>query len=62
LASLSNQGAGLSVGICPQELEELTEIYVQRGLPHDLARAVAVELSKKDVVKAHAREELGVHH
>lgn len=43
-----------------RELAELTSIYQDRGLPHDLARRVAEELSKRDVLKAHLREELGI--
>jgi vacuolar iron transporter family protein len=41
------------------ELQELIGIYEMRGLPHDLAEQVAVELSKGDVLAVHAREELG---
>ncbi|KAL4445836.1 hypothetical protein ABPG77_009035 [Micractinium sp. CCAP 211/92] len=43
-----------------RELEELAQIYVERGLPYDLARQVAVVLSEKDVIRAHARDELGI--
>mmetsp|Transcript_2424 Transcript_2424/g.6264 ORF Transcript_2424/g.6264 Transcript_2424/m.6264 type:complete len:272 (-) Transcript_2424:581-1396(-) len=42
------------------ELEELTQIYCNRGLSPDLARQVAEELTEKDVVRAHARDELGI--
>lgn len=42
------------------ELEELTNIYVERGLDRDLARRVAEQLTAKDVLAAHAREELGI--
>lgn len=38
-----------------QELEELTQIYVERGLTDRLAREVAVALTEKDAVRAHAR-------
>ncbi|WP_198950089.1 VIT1/CCC1 transporter family protein [Kineosporia sp. A_224] len=41
------------------ELEELTGIYEQRGLPRDLAELVAAELHKGDVLAVHARDELG---
>ena len=41
------------------ELRELAEIYEQRGLPADLARQVAVTLSRRDALEAHARDELG---
>ncbi|KAL3154742.1 hypothetical protein ABBQ38_011290 [Trebouxia sp. C0009 RCD-2024] len=43
-----------------QELEELTQIYVERGLTDRLAREVAVALTEKDAVRAHARDELGI--
>eukprot|EP00850_Spirogloea_muscicola_P008039 SM000042S15306 [mRNA] locus=s42:278670:279953:- [translate_table: standard] len=43
-----------------RELEELTAIYVGRGLSHRLAKEVAVELSSVDAVKAHVRDELGI--
>lgn len=42
------------------ELEELTQIYVQRGLDEALARQVAEQLSARDVFAAHARDELGM--
>lgn len=42
------------------ELEELTQIYVERGLTPDLAREVAQQLSKTDALGAHARDELGI--
>ncbi|CAM6106601.1 unnamed protein product [Calypogeia fissa] len=43
-----------------QELEELTQIYVSRGLNYYLAKQVAEELSRVDVLKAHVRDELGI--
>ncbi len=42
------------------ELEELTEIYVGRGLDRPLAQQVAQQLMAKDALKAHARDELGI--
>jgi VIT1/CCC1 family predicted Fe2+/Mn2+ transporter len=42
------------------ELEELTEIYVQRGVDQSLARQVARQLMAKDALTAHARDELGI--
>jgi vacuolar iron transporter family protein len=42
------------------ELEELTDIYVSRGLDRDLARQVARQLMAKDALGAHARDELGI--
>jgi len=41
------------------EKEELAQIYIQRGVEHNLARQVAVELMAKDALGAHARDELG---
>lgn len=43
------------------ELEELVEIYKERGLDENLARQVAVQLSEKDPLGAHLRDELGHH-
>jgi VIT1/CCC1 family predicted Fe2+/Mn2+ transporter len=42
------------------ELRELTRIYVRRGLDDELARQVAVQLTEKDALAAHARDELGI--
>ncbi|QIR86805.1 VIT family protein [Paracoccus sp. AK26] len=42
------------------ELEELTRIYQERGLTHDLAEQVAVQLTANDALGAHARDELGI--
>ncbi|PIL20916.1 membrane protein [Puniceibacterium antarcticum] len=42
------------------ELDELTGIYVARGLDETLARQVAIQLTKKDALGAHARDELGI--
>ena len=42
------------------ELDELTAIYADRGLDEDLARQVAVQLTAKDALGAHARDELGI--
>ncbi|MGO6671676.1 VIT family protein [Rhizobium leguminosarum] len=42
------------------ELDELTQIYVKRGLTHDLARQVAVQLTANNVLDAHLRDELGI--
>jgi VIT1/CCC1 family predicted Fe2+/Mn2+ transporter len=43
-----------------RELEELAGIYMARGLSETLAREVARELTAKDVIRAHARDELGI--
>jgi len=42
------------------ETEELTGIYVARGVERDLARQVARQLMAKDALAAHARDELGI--
>jgi VIT1/CCC1 family predicted Fe2+/Mn2+ transporter len=42
------------------ELDELTDIYVRRGLDRALARQVAQQLMAKDALTAHARDELGI--
>ncbi|MCR6733208.1 MAG: VIT family protein [Afipia sp.] len=42
------------------ELDELTNIYVDRGLTPSLAREVAMQLTAKDVFATHARDELGL--
>ena len=42
------------------EKEELTQIYVKRGLEPSLAREVARQLMVKDALTAHARDELGI--
>jgi VIT1/CCC1 family predicted Fe2+/Mn2+ transporter len=42
------------------EEDELTGIYVRRGLEEDLARRVARQLMAKDALGAHARDELGL--
>ena len=41
------------------EEDELTAIYVLRGLDRDLARTVARQLMAKDALATHARDELG---
>ncbi len=42
------------------ELDELTQIYVGRGVEERLAREVSMQLMKKDALGAHARDELGI--
>ncbi|MEI2612890.1 MAG: VIT family protein [Candidatus Promineifilaceae bacterium] len=44
----------------PEEVDELTGIYEQRGLEPALARQVAEALMAKDALAVHAREELGI--
>jgi VIT1/CCC1 family predicted Fe2+/Mn2+ transporter len=43
-----------------EELAELAELYRQKGLPPELASEVAVELTKKDALRAHLDIELGI--
>ena len=43
-----------------EELDELTAIYVARGVTPDLARLVAVQMTAKDAFATHARDELGL--
>jgi len=42
------------------ETQELTALYIKRGLNPTLAREVAEQLMEKDALGAHAREELGL--
>jgi VIT1/CCC1 family predicted Fe2+/Mn2+ transporter len=42
------------------EHRELTAIYVDRGLEHELAKQVADQLMAHDALGAHARDELGI--
>ena len=42
------------------EVEELAEIYQQRGLDADLSRKVAEQLMEHDALGAHARDEIGI--
>lgn len=43
------------------EVHELTAIYMRRGLEHDLAHQVAIQLMNKNALHAHAQDELGIH-
>jgi len=43
-----------------QELDELTAFYEAKGLAPELARVVAIELTKADALAAHAEEEHGI--
>ncbi|OTG91598.1 VIT1/CCC1 transporter family protein [Acinetobacter sp. ANC 3813] len=43
------------------ELKELTQIYIHRGLSPELAHEVAVQLTERDALEAHARDEIGIH-
>jgi VIT1/CCC1 family predicted Fe2+/Mn2+ transporter len=42
------------------ELNELTAIYMSRGLDQPLARQVAEQMTKHDAMAAHVRDELGI--
>lgn len=42
------------------ELQELAQIYISRGLDPDLALEVARKLTAHDALEAHARDELGI--
>lgn len=42
------------------ELQELSGLYVARGLTEALADAVAAQLTARDALAAHARDELGI--
>jgi len=42
------------------EVEELTAIYVNRGIQAELAQQVAEQLMAQDALAAHARDELGL--
>ena len=42
------------------EMEELQHVYEERGLPTELAKEVALHLTKNDAVLAHARDELNI--
>ena len=43
-----------------EELDELTEIYAEKGLPRELAKEVAAQLMAHDALAAHAEAELGI--
>jgi VIT1/CCC1 family predicted Fe2+/Mn2+ transporter len=43
-----------------RELEELVDIYVERGLDEPLARQVAKKLTAHDALAVHARDEIGI--
>lgn len=44
----------------PNELEELTSIYINRGVEPSFAKKVAKQLMAKDALGSHARDELGI--
>ena len=56
-ADIDKERIALSSGPAVREMElnELIQIYIDRGLDEGLARQVAVKLTEKDAVRAHAR-------
>jgi VIT1/CCC1 family predicted Fe2+/Mn2+ transporter len=60
-ADLTRERAELKADPGAEE-NELTEIYVKRGLDQELAKWVARELMAKDALAAHAQDELGISH
>jgi VIT1/CCC1 family predicted Fe2+/Mn2+ transporter len=58
-ADLAREGRELLETPGP-ELEELTQIYIDRGVEASLAREVSIQMTKKDALGVHAREELGI--
>ena len=59
LADLEREKSELSSDFAG-ELDELADIYVERGLDKSLAKEVAKQLMAHDALGAHARDELGV--
>jgi VIT1/CCC1 family predicted Fe2+/Mn2+ transporter len=43
-----------------QELEQLTDIYVKKGLDYELAKTVAIKLTEHDVIATHCLDEHGI--
>ena len=58
-ADLARERMELSADPVAEE-DELTGIYISRGLDPTLARAVAQQLTARDALRAHARDELGL--
>ena len=58
-ADLAREQAELNAD-ADAELNELSAIYVGRGVEPDLARQVAMQLTARDALAAHARDELGI--
>ena len=58
-ADLAREGKEL-IETPDAELDELAQIYIDRGVETSLAREVAVQMTKKDALRTHAREELGI--
>jgi len=58
-ADIKTEKRGLEIEPA-HELEELTSIYVGRGLDQPLARLIAEKLMARDALGAHTRDELGI--
>jgi len=58
-AALLLEGSELEVNLL-NEVNELTSIYVNRGLDRELAQKVAEQLMARDALGTHARDELGI--
>jgi VIT1/CCC1 family predicted Fe2+/Mn2+ transporter len=59
VAQLTSERAQLATAP-DAELDELTQLYVSRGLSRGLARQVAIELTAHDALAAHAEVEHGI--
>jgi VIT1/CCC1 family predicted Fe2+/Mn2+ transporter len=59
LAALDQERRELA-GTPEAELEELTGLYMAKGLTRELAHEVAVQLTEHDALAAHAETELGI--
>ena len=57
-ADLAKERTELATSPAAEE-DELTHIYIERGLDSALARQVAQQLTAHDALRAHARDELG---
>ena len=44
----------------PNEMKELTSIYIDRGIEPSFAKEIATQLMAKDALGTHARDELGI--
>ena len=58
-ADLALEKHGLETDL-EYEHEELTRIYLERGLPVELAREVVTQLMAHDALGSHARDEIGI--
>lgn len=58
-ADLAREQASLEANY-EYEVEELADIYQQRGLQPELSRQVAEQLMAHDALQAHARDEIGI--